>query len=152
MQQRTFMPSPFEEIVECIDVAKGLPVETWESQPPEMWRSAGLTARWVIEKALRAAIRQRQLPAPETRDLEELARISGIGLASYDLAAIASTNRDVTAREPDGGCDCDAYRDACWLARGLPSMVHTSMTIWDLATRHQPRAAAASSSRPRGFA
>jgi len=62
----------FELIIQCIDVVKGLPIHSWESQARPAKRAAGLVGRWAIEKAFESAIVAHGGEIPKDRMLVSL--------------------------------------------------------------------------------
>jgi hypothetical protein len=134
------MISPqFDIIIQCIDVVKALPIDSWDSQPRPAKRAAGLVGRWAIEKAFESAIIAHSGEIPKERTLVNLATASGVGLVNERWNLLATVDREVTATEPDETEHMDIYLDCCRLARGIVQTTHQHLTIADIMARKSLR-------------
>jgi len=129
----------FDIIIQCIDVVKALPIDSWDSEPRSAKRAAGLVGRWAIEKAFESAIIAHAGEIPRERSLVNLAKASGVGLVNEQRNLLATVDREVTATEPDETDDLELYLDCCLLARGIVQTVHQSLTIANIMARKSLR-------------
>lgn len=113
----------YELLIQCIDVVKVLPTESWESQTRPQKRAAGLVARWVIEKALESFFVASGRDLPADRSLMSMFKESGLNLSSEQIAYLPLVDRGVTSNEPDESDEMSLYLDCCWLARGIVESV-----------------------------
>ncbi len=125
----------FDLIIQCIDVAKELPTDSWEALSRPARRSAGLVGRWAIEKALEAAIIASGAQLPKDRSLVNLHEVSGVSLTEETLSALKTVDQKVTSQELEGTDEMWAYLDCCSLARGIVQTVHLHLTVTDVWTR-----------------
>ena len=129
------MFTQYELLIQCIDVVKVLPTDSWESQTRPQKRAAGLVARWAIEKAFESFFIATGKDLPTKRSLVSLFKESGLNLISEQFLTLPLVDRCVTATEPDESDDMSLYLDCCWLARGIVTAVMERITLLRLLRR-----------------
>ncbi len=129
----------FDLIVQCMDVVKGLPIESWEEQTRPVKRSSGLVGRWAIDKAFQAAILSCGVEFPKDRSLMSLRNASGVNLVKEQLLLLETVDQNITSHEPEETDDLELYLDCCLLARGIVGTVHQSLTTADVLERNHKK-------------
>jgi hypothetical protein len=129
------MFTQYELLIQCIDVVKVLPTDSWESQTRPQKRAAGLVARWAIEKAFESFFIATGKDLPTKRSLVSLFKESGLNLISEQFLTLPLVDRYVTATEPDESDDMHLYLDCCWLARGIVTAVMERITLQQILRR-----------------
>lgn len=122
----------YDLLIQCIDVVKGLPTESWESQTRPQKRAAGLVARWAIEKAIESVFVASGRDLPADRSLMSMFKESGLHLTNEQIAYLPAVDRGVTSYEPDESDSMSLYLDCCWLARGIVESVNVHLTLSSL--------------------
>ena len=90
----------FDLYIQCRVIVDALPVDSWDDLPDSSKRAAGLTARWAVENAFRAAILARGKDIPKSLCLLDFWRESEISLVPESETYLKIVNAEVTGSVP----------------------------------------------------
>lgn len=129
----------FDLYIQCRVIVDNLPLDSWDELPDTSKRAAGLSARWAIENAFRAAILERGKDIPKSLCLLDFWRESEISLVPEQETYLKIVNAEVTSQQPEAREGYGRYYDCCRLAIGVLGAVGQTLTMHSVFQRKRDR-------------
>ena len=114
-----------------------LPLDSWDEKTDTRKRAAGLSARWVIENAFRAALLTLEKELPKSLSLIDYWKASEIPLSPEKESLLEIVDTEVTFDDSRDDEGFGRYYDCCRLAIGIVGDVGTILLLKDLSKRNR---------------